>query len=42
MKDTFMEYDTFGLKKYAHDNFDKKVVCKKIINTCKKVIQENE
>lgn len=42
MKDTFMEYDTFELKKYAHDNFDKKVVCKKIINTCKKVIQENE
>ena len=32
--------DSKELKKYVYDNFDKDVVCKKIIKICKKVIQE--
>lgn len=42
IKNNYDKYDSKELKKYVYDNFDKDVVCKKIIKICKKVIQENE
>lgn len=40
MKKNHENYDSKELKKYAYDNFDKEVICKKIIKICEKVIHE--
>lgn len=39
MKKSHEKYDSEQLRKFVYDNYDKEVVCKKIINICKKVIQ---
>jgi len=42
MKKNYKNYNSEELKEYAYNNFDKEVICKKIIKICKKVIQGNE
>ncbi len=42
MKKNYKKYDSEQLRKYVYDNYDKEVVCKKIIDICKKVIQNYE
>ena len=42
MKENYTKYDSKELRKFVLDNYDKEVVCNKIIEICKKVIQNKE
>lgn len=40
MKKNYKNYNSEEIKEYAYNNFDKEIICNKIINICKKVIQK--